>query len=602
MSGMKVFMAIIAVIIIAVVAAALAMYFRLIPIPAPILSLLVSTKPPEYSARYYPPDTLVYSWLTLVPGEDQIVDMQDIWGRLNAYPGFDDLIQEWKTTFLLATGTDFDTDILPWIGPEISAGLIDFNPTTGPPILAVTVEVRDEDAAERFLDKWRQYRVEESGADFDSSSHRGAKTWADGESNQFYALTGDWLVYTNDEALLVSVLDRMSGADDVSLAETANFVGAGAALPERRFHSVYVNYRKALDTFDDLTHVFGPIVPGVIGPATFAEQSPDWVAVSVSWVDRGLVAEIMSPTVSDPGPPPDEMDDPARLLPEDTLGFMAAGFDPNIDNWRKALAEYQLLEVVPDPSIIDQINATAESMMPGSGQALSRDATAADALDLGLVLAMQFTGVDLEADFFRHLSGEMIVAVREFDIEAVSDNPTANAVDAAVLLSYQEDAQEPLEETMAAVGGLLTDFAGLVPESVDVGAETDATVFDASQFGVMLGGEIGYMPGYVLHDQYLTIGTTPQALSMIVNQQRGEATSLWSDPEYQRATDYLDANRQFVGYIDVSAIVNQLDAEDFQLEPDRFQVIREGLGVVAFGSFTGTDYARTVATLTLFPE
>ena len=84
----KILGAIAAVVVVAVVGVGVAMYFRLVPIPGPILALLIDAKPPEYSARYYPPDTLAYAWVTLLPGEGQITDMQDIWERFNEYPAF----------------------------------------------------------------------------------------------------------------------------------------------------------------------------------------------------------------------------------------------------------------------------------------------------------------------------------------------------------------------------------------------------------------------------------------------------------------------------------------------------------------------------------
>ena len=142
----------------------------------------------------------------------------------------------------------------------------------------------------------------------------------------------------------------------------------------------------------------------------------------------------------------------------------------------------------------------------------------------------------------------------------------------------------------------------MVPERVDVGGETDAAVFDLSQFTELVGGEIGYQPGYVLHDGYLTIGSTENTLSSTVELQNGGGDSLASDSEFQRAVTHLPAERQFLGYVAVDRIVDQIDADDVGLESDRFRVIEEALGVVAFGSDIGTEYSSTVTVLTLFPE
>ncbi len=594
--------AIVAVVIVGAIAVGVAMYFRLIPIPGAILALLVDSKEPEYSARYYPADTIAYAWVTLVPGEGQVQDMTDIWSSFNEYPGFRDLVDEMKLEFLTETGIDFEQDVLPWAGPEISAGLIDFNLDQELPTAAITIQVRDEDTARTFMEKWREYMEDETGAQFDTGSHRGNTTWVDDSEHQAYGLTGDWLVYATHESILHSVLNRIDGDADGSLADEAKFQAARTALPERRFHSGYVDYQQALDLLGDAAGDFGPVVPGVIGPATFAESAPEWIAMSGSWVERGVVVEMVSPTVTDFGLEVSELRDPALLLPDDTLGFMAAGFDPNVDNWRKALAEYYLRDVLPDPNLLDEINSNLAGMTPDGAPPFDNDATLADALDLGFDLAKQFTGIDLETDFFGHLAGEMIVAVNEFDFEAVSDDPTANAVDATLMLSYLEEGEDGLTDTMGEVADLLEMHVGLAANRTDVGAESAAVVFDLDLLGMMMGGEIAYRPGYVLHDQYLTIGSTEDALSAIIDVQDGNGVNLAADAEYQRASDHLMADRQFLGYINVSSILNQLDADDLGVEPERLRVAQEGLGVVTFGSALGTDYSRTVAVLTLLPE
>ena len=86
--------------------------------------------------------------------------------------------------------------------------------------------------------------------------------------------------------------------------------------------------------------------------------------MSGSWVERGVVVEMVSPTVTDFGLEVSELQNPASLLPDSTLGFMAASFDPNVDNWRKALAEYDLRDVLPDPQMLDEINANLVGMAP----------------------------------------------------------------------------------------------------------------------------------------------------------------------------------------------------------------------------------------------
>lgn len=599
----KVLGAIAAVIIIAVIAVGAAMYFRLLPIPGPILALLVGAKEPEYSARYYPSDTLAYAWLTLTPGEGQFEDMEDIWGRFNEYPALADLVDELKRELADDTGIDFETEVMPWIGPEVAGAVLGAGIDQDAPSAVVTIGVRDDDAAENFLAKWREYMTGETDADFIADSHRGFDIWVDDVANdQTYALTDDWLVFATDRRALTETLDRIADGGD-SLADDANFMSARAALPERRFSSFYLDYQQGLELLDDfMDNELGALAPGMFGPAAFAEQAPEWVAGSAEWVERGVTMEVVSPTVSTYGLDIVELENPANLLPADTLGFMAGAFDPDVDHWRTALGEYDLDSLLPYPELIDEINDGVDEMAGGNAPELNADATLADALDLGFWLVEDLTGIDLEADFFDHLLGQAILAVRDFDFDAVADDPTANAVEVVAMLSYRKDGKEGLAGTMDKVGDLLQEHAGLEASSVDIGAEDDATVFDLGLLGMMVGSPIGYRPGYVLHDQYLTFGTTESALAAIVERQNGGGDSLSSDAEYQRAAVHLATDGQFLGYVDVRRIVAQLDAGDLDLEPEEYQILREGIGVAAFSSTTGEDYTIGAAVLTLFPE
>ena len=608
----KILGAIAATLVVAVVAVGLGMYFRLIPIPGPILALLINAKPPEHSARYYPPDTLAYAWITLAPGDGQIGDMQDIWQRFNEYPAFADAVDEWRQDFRDETGLDFEEDVMSWLGLEMGAAIVDVGDVARAGIafddgveawdsvsLAATIGVRHRDAAADFLDQWLAYVSGESGADFAEDSYRDFDTWIDADGYQAYALTDDWLVFATNEKTLRAVLKRIDGDDGDSLADADNFQAARAALPDRRFSSIYLDYEQAVELSEDFT----TSLVGMPGPISFADQAPDWVASSAAWVERGVIMDLVSPSTDGFGLESPELKSPAELLPDDTLGFIAGAFDPNVDNWRKALAEYQLLDVLPYPEMLDEINFALADATPGAGITLDYDSTLSDALDAGFDVVAEVTGIDLEADLLDHLAGQGIVAVQDFDFHAVDEDPTANAIDAVAMLSYRQDAKDELADTMDEIADLLEDNIGLEVKSVDVGADDDATVFGFGFLGMMTGlGEIGYQPGYVLHDQYLTIGTTEAALSTIVALQNGEEESLSSDAEYRRAISHLADDMQFLAYVDANRIISRLDRDDLDLDADEYRILKDGIGVVAFAAATAADYDRAIATLTLFPE
>ena len=84
-------------------------------------------------------------------------------------------------------------------------------------------------------------------------------------------------------------------------------------------------------------------------------------------------------------------------------------------------------------------------------------------------------------------------------------------------------------------------------DSVDVGADDDATVFDLGLLGMMADGPIGYRPGYVLHDQYLTLGTTEDALATTVDVQNGEVENLSSDGRVPSGSGWIGQRRAVPG-------------------------------------------------------
>ena len=232
---------------------------------------------------------------------------------------------------------------------------------------------------------------------------------------------------------------------------------------------------------------------------------------------RGIVTEWVTPAE----PPEDlnvtDLDDPAALLPADTLGFVAASFDPNLDNWRAALKERRLSQVLPGIGAADGIGGMLPGLGGEAGPRLDADASLADALDLGLELAHEDDRDRPRNGVLRPTSRALpSQAIQDFDVAAVTDEPVANPVNAVVMLSYTEDGRAELDQTMTNFADLAQARAGMSPESVDVGGEAPATVFDLGPLAMFTGGETGYRPGYVLHDQYLTIGTTEAALTTAI--------------------------------------------------------------------------------------
>ena len=602
--------AVIGVLLITIVLAGLAMWRGLLPVPAPLLALLAGARAPEHSARFYPENTIAYAWATLVPEHGQLPHMQEIWQGFNEFPAFRDLVKDAQDEFRGETGIDIADEILPWAGAEIAIGLLDFEAGPEQPVYAITVAVRDRRAAEDFLREWLRYMESSQGASFDDGTYQGADISVDEPGRQAYALTDDWLVFASGESVLEVILERIAAdtADD-SLAGAANFRTARAALPERRFASAYLDLDQAATLWPELDDDFA---------AYSSAFAPEWLAASAAWVERGIVVETAIPAAVDRPLAVPDLTDQAPLLPDDTLGYLAASYDPNLDHWRAALDRYPLSTLLPDPQLIAEISeGLSEVGLPGPPPELGPDTTLSELLDLGLDLAENATDINLEQDLFDHLDGQLVIAAQEFNFTAIEDDPANTAVDAVLLLSYRNDGETALQNTMDDIAAMIEEYVFFFAErdTASVGADADATLFRIA--------ETAYAPGYILHDGWLTLGSTEQSLATAVSLQKGggqngDGNALAADPEHRRALGHLPDRRQFQGYVNLRAIIRQTDADDFDLGHDQYRVLRDGIGALVISAYAPpcaddqpghrcatdnpADASRYTAILTLLPE
>ena len=413
----------------------------------------------------------------------------------------------------------------------------------------------DADAAASFLRKWTAYMEDSNGVDFDRGSEGDFRTWVDEDGSQAYALSDDLLVFATTEDMLEDVMWRAAEERSRTLADDENFVEARAALPSERFASFYVNTEDSEDITSGLSLALG------IGASLV--DGPDWTAGSMAFVERGLVLEMVTPRTSQDSLARVLSTDVAELLPEDTLGLLALGFEPDLDNWRDVLAEY---DITGDsiPGIADVIRDAAGDL---DIEGIDWDRfTQADLLNLGLAFVRQTTGIDLERDVFDHLNGDAIVAVREFDVE------TLGGIDGFALLSYRPGGENALEDVVEDVIGLAEPSFGDVPLSIP----------------------------YMLNDGYLTIATTEEALDTIADLQSGQGGSLASADEYQRTVGHLPSEQTMLAYVDLQSILRQFDMAG--LTTSQRRAVRDIFSAVGMAATSDADFDRVTLVLTMFPE
>ena len=570
---------------------------------------LLPSSEPENNARYYPQNVVAYTWVTLNPGEGQRRHMLDMFDRLGELSEFDDFRDRITDDLESGTAIDFENDIAPWVGYDLSAALVDVDLDRESVEFAATVGVRDEDAASRFLDNWLDYMDDETDADFDRDSHGDFSIWDDEEEFQVYALSDDLMVFATTRDLMEDTIDRIEGDSDRTLAASEDFQLARAALPDSRFASFYVDVDRALDLGDEIVN---PSIPGGLGGDLLTGDgilgdsmddvcggdmfdTPAWLAGSLGWIERGLVFELASPSIDFGLPESPALTDVAETLPEDTVATFAVSFNPALDDWRSSLDRCDIADIFPDyDAIVEEIAWNLGSDVYGQVE-YRDDRTLADALDTGLLIVELALGIDLEEDLLDHLLGDAVLAVREFDFQDVAEDPEANPVEVMALLSYREGSEEYVADAMGDVSAEITDRTGADTNSVEVGEDARAYAFQ----NLIAAG--AYSPGYAIHDGYLTFGATESSLQATVEAQIEAADSLASNAEYRHAVAHLPEDRTMFGFVNINRIVTKIDRRDAGLSRGQYELL-SSLGATAMSASSDGGHDRFTVTLTMFPE
>lgn len=164
-------------------------------------------------------------------------------------------------------------------------------------------------------------------------------------------------------------------------------------------------------------------------------------------------------------------------------------------------------------------------------------------------------------------------------------------------MSYRPRSEDALDETLDKVVSWLEDELDLDFDPANVGADRNARLLDLSDVD-----DIGYAPGYVLHDGFLSFGTTEEAIEAVVSRQRGEGDALASDGEYRRATGHLPGNRGMLAYVSLQRIVSLVsDISPADLDRGTANTLEETLGALAMSAGSNDGVSRAALVLTLFP-
>ena len=197
----------------------------------------------DRAARAVPADAIAYATVYLQPSTGQKMNLALLLGHV---PGFadaanlDQKIHQIAARFLGQAGIDYESDVRPWIGNQLSAALRPAVADLSMPSPILLAAVRDPALAASGMDRIAAGRglvgVEEN--------YRGTPiTVADGLA---WAVLEDLLIATIDRASLEAALDAETDARP-SLADDAGYAAAMRRLPADHLASAYLNLAGAAE-------------------------------------------------------------------------------------------------------------------------------------------------------------------------------------------------------------------------------------------------------------------------------------------------------------------------------------------------------------------
>ena len=549
--------------------------------------------PPEQTAKFFPLETQVYFSLNLSPGNDQLRKFRDIVQRFREHPNFQPKVDDWLDEADTETGIDPQQEILPWLGSEISVGVIDVVGSTvalgsdGLPLVLAILGSKNFQLAESVLKRWVDYIEKEQGLVFTTDTYQDATVYSGGDDVQHYAMTKEYVVFATDRDMLEDTIDRIEGADtSASLYTNARFQEVREALPDRRFSMLYVD-TKAI--WLDARRQFGENLPANLRQQ-LNDAIPDWVTLTGSFIERGVSLVTLAGT-------PEEAQEitrvnslaSAHLLPSDTLAFVSFVLKPDLEPLREQLESQRISDLGTD--FYDALSFQL-------GLAVDEDATFNDVLDALLDRFQDTVGLDLEKDILSWITGEVSLALLPTDFEAVADDPSGEALEALALLQFDAEKRDDVALALYRVGELLEDNLGLSPDRVSYGGGQGA-VFDLQE----ITGRTAHVPGYLILEDHLVIATTAEALRLTGSIGEGRVDSLAEESQYARIEKELSSAPNPLVYVNFGwvrdAVVAALDPDDLQRYREEVEPFVGPLGGLVIAGEAQEGVSRATIALTI---
>ena len=531
-----------------------------------LLLLRELSRPGEATAQFIPSSALVYSSVNLRPGMGQIdkaIEVGDLLRSDDFLDEEDDLLDEVEEE----TGIHPLDDVTTWLGTDATFAILDVDADEDKIEWVAMVQVSDWEGALDFVYKLLDYLEDELWTEFDEDEIGDAYAWVADDEDVVIGLTADYLLLADSEDTLEDILDNMDSPPARSLADDEQFVAARQALPEGRVMFTYAQLEDHMDELEDFVDPWGDAETAWNWAAG---NTPEYMAASLSFIDRGVRLDF----VSEPASSSLSIDSvseqlSADVVPDDTLLLLSyAGVTDLWDEMRDALEE-------SDPWADGNLDELLEDLE-------------------------EETGVDLEGDVIESLTGEVSLAVMPGDVRIAADDLDPDDVELegvlnVLLLANLEDHRD-VENALESLTDWIED-EGYDVDSDSIG-EYDAVTLSLDQFDEEVIED--YEVGYVITGSWLALGSSEDSLESFHDAAENERDSLSSADKYTDLLDMAPVPLHLLAYADVAGIVEMvvdgLDDDSLEDYEDYVQPFVENLNAfMVAGSLTGERWHFTVA-------
>jgi hypothetical protein len=355
----------------------------------------------EIPAQAMPPDVAFYMGMDLRNFQDEDLD-PIVWAfseelKQDQVSAIDRMNEELDKLLEDALGMSFTEDVMPWVGGAIGFGMTELKMDMWGGLEEVefilAFEVRDQEAADKFLLKIEDVIAEESGEVFLEETYQDVTLHILDTPYEYewivFGRSDDLILFSQNESAIKGAIDAQRGE---SLADDANFRDVIGGLPSDRVVSFYLNGSKYLEMLSEIfSWMYGFDLMDLYGESV--DQISD-MAMGLSIADVGLRMDMTYKF------------DPEAMSEEILESFVEA--------------ESRTAQALPEKTLLHVYSYRLDLVWQNLIETLSAMEGGAD-FEESMQMFGQTFGFDLDDDLFAKLDGEWAFAMMPSSVGVLSE-------------------------------------------------------------------------------------------------------------------------------------------------------------------------------------